>query len=221
MIIRVMEEVRIREEEYDFVKDVATRILGSDVAAQLATRERRLLHQGTLHYQSLPKPSATAEPAYVTPTVQINGAPMHDSSDEKQDRAERGRRLASAIHDWHVRRARPGSISSSASSSFSLWSHDSLTSNATPNTPLSDTHIPLPDTLATAPLQVFVFTDVILLVVPTQGNRTGCTEWRMLDGVGLSRVLDVRIDQDDRGEYHHYPSTLSARLTSKQRGGGP
>lgn len=202
MSIRVMEEVRIREEEYDFIKDVATHILGPDGAAQLATRERRLLYQGTLHYP-LPitsRNNVESQSIRSMPTVQINGLPVHDSADDKQGRAERGRRLATAIHDWHVRRARSGSVSSSASSSFSLWSHDSGASNVTPNTPMSDVHTPLPETSDHETVQVFVFTDIVLIVVPMQLDKGRRLEWRLLHDVGLSRVLDIRMNKPNEGE---------------------
>lgn len=179
-------------------------ILGPEGAAQLASRERRLLHQGAVHHL-LPTTSGTSvesAPAHSMPTVQINGLPVHDSSDEKQGRAEKGRRLATAIHDWHVRRARSGSVSSSASSSLSLWSHDSLATNMTPNTPMSDVHTSIPDTSAHETIQVFVFTDVILLIAPAQPEKGRRSEWRLLDDVGLSRILDIRLNKANEGERH-------------------
>lgn len=190
-------------------------ILGSDGAAQLATRERRLLYQGALHYllAITPRTDVESEAVHPMPTVQINGLPVHDPADEKQDRAERGRRLASAIHNWHVRRARSGSVSSSASSSLSLWSHDSLASNVTPNTPMSDVHTPLPDTSVPETVQVFVFTDLILLAVPTQLDQNRRSEWRLLDNVGLSRVLDIRINKNNEGEFRSI-TEIDASLTS-------
>ena len=199
-----MEEVRTREEEYDFVKDVAMHVLSPEGAAQLASRERRLLYQGTLHHVSpittRSKLESGARSTSAMPTVQINGLPVHDSADEKQGRAERGRRLASAIHDWHVRRARPGSVSSSVSSSLSLWSHDSLASNMTPNTPMSDVHTSMPDSSAPETIQAFVFTDVVLFIVPTHPEKGHRSEWRLLDDVGLSRILDIRTNQANESE---------------------
>ncbi|KAH9840814.1 uncharacterized protein C8Q71DRAFT_424643 [Rhodofomes roseus] len=196
MMIHVMEEVRVREEEYDFVKAIATRILGPDAAAHLAIRERRLLYQGLLHLSSSDA-ALKVEPQPVAPTVQVNGRPVHHSIDDEQDKAERGRRLATAIHDWHVKRARSESISSSASSSFSLWSHDSLTSNVTPNTPMSDIHPPSLEA-TTGAVQVLVFTDMVLLVTPSYDDQSGGTQWQLLSGAGLSRILDVRIDTNGR-----------------------
>ena len=48
MVVNVMWEVKLREEEYAFVKDVTRRVHGLPDAAQLARRERRLLAHGPL-----------------------------------------------------------------------------------------------------------------------------------------------------------------------------
>lgn len=48
MIIRVMSEVKLREDEYHSVKDIASRINNFPLSARLAKRERRLLSQGLL-----------------------------------------------------------------------------------------------------------------------------------------------------------------------------
>jgi hypothetical protein len=48
MVVNVMWEVKLREEEYGFVKDVSQRIHGLPDAAQLARRERRVLAHGPL-----------------------------------------------------------------------------------------------------------------------------------------------------------------------------
>lgn len=48
MIIRIMSEVKLREDEYDSVKDIASRIKNLPHFTRLAKRERRLLTQGLL-----------------------------------------------------------------------------------------------------------------------------------------------------------------------------
>ncbi|GJE93612.1 RhoGEF domain-containing protein [Phanerochaete sordida] len=50
MIVHVMHEVKIREDEYDFVKSMAAHIEGLLPSVQLARRERRLLWHGELVY---------------------------------------------------------------------------------------------------------------------------------------------------------------------------
>lgn len=58
MIVHVMHEVKIREEEYDFVKDMSSRIEGLLPSVQLARRERRLLWYGDMVH--LPRPGMSA-----------------------------------------------------------------------------------------------------------------------------------------------------------------
>ncbi|KAG6849120.1 hypothetical protein H0H93_011181, partial [Arthromyces matolae] len=49
MFIRVMTEVKLREDEYEAIQGYAARIHGLPSSSRLPTRERRLLHQGILH----------------------------------------------------------------------------------------------------------------------------------------------------------------------------
>ncbi|KAF8151716.1 hypothetical protein B0H34DRAFT_728735 [Crassisporium funariophilum] len=48
MVIKVLMEVKIREDEYNLIKVFSTRLQGLSAENQLATRERRLLHSGPL-----------------------------------------------------------------------------------------------------------------------------------------------------------------------------
>ncbi|KAF5347174.1 hypothetical protein D9758_011052 [Tetrapyrgos nigripes] len=48
LVIKTLNEVKKREEEYEFVKTLSERIDGLPISAQLARRERRLLCQGSL-----------------------------------------------------------------------------------------------------------------------------------------------------------------------------
>jgi len=46
LVIKVMTEVKIREDEYNLIKRFSTRIQGLSASSQLATRDRRLLQSG-------------------------------------------------------------------------------------------------------------------------------------------------------------------------------
>ena len=48
MVIRVLREVKRREDEYTFVKDLMLRIRGFPDMIQLLNRERRLIAHGAL-----------------------------------------------------------------------------------------------------------------------------------------------------------------------------
>jgi hypothetical protein len=51
MIVQVLWEVKVREQEYDYVKSISSRIEGLLPSVQLATRERRLLwHEDVTYY---------------------------------------------------------------------------------------------------------------------------------------------------------------------------
>ncbi|KAI0683462.1 hypothetical protein BC835DRAFT_1395010 [Cytidiella melzeri] len=64
MMLHVLWEVKVREEEYDYVKDISCRIEGLLPSVQLATRERRLLWHGDLifHPPDKRQPSTSAMP---------------------------------------------------------------------------------------------------------------------------------------------------------------
>lgn len=67
MIIRIMSEVKLREDEYDSVKDIASRIDNLPLSARLAKRERRLLTQGLLDLD----PSQTTPIDFATSSTRI------------------------------------------------------------------------------------------------------------------------------------------------------
>ncbi|PCH34803.1 hypothetical protein WOLCODRAFT_165828 [Wolfiporia cocos MD-104 SS10] len=208
-MIRVMDEVRIREEEYDFVKDFASRFIGLQSSAPLAKRERRLLQHGFLHFVQSAEVVTPSTP--VPPLVQVNGKPVTSPGStpklSQQNVPQRASRLASAIHSWHTRRKRSGSLTSSASSSLSVRSYETATSDTMPETPVSYSNFhqgdnSRDDASANAdgqpgiiPVQAFVFTDLLLLGHPTpvdMGNgREPVEGWTLLDNVGTSKILSI------------------------------
>ena len=125
MAVRVMEEVKAREEEYDFVKDLATRIDGLSNTVPLARRARRLLWYGTLLY-SEPTPSGTPKAVARSPASPRSPNVLRSQRGNKLTRspAQRGSKLATAVRDWDKRRLQRGSISSSQSSMLSVQSPD-------------------------------------------------------------------------------------------------
>src|SRR6188768_2573535 len=48
MVVRVLTEVKIREDEYNLLKSFTTRLQGLSLSSGLATRQRRLLHSGPI-----------------------------------------------------------------------------------------------------------------------------------------------------------------------------
>ncbi|KAI0764172.1 hypothetical protein BD413DRAFT_680504 [Trametes elegans] len=144
--VRVMEEVKAREEEYDFVKELSSRIDGLPSTPALARRARRLLWFGILirmpfsPREELPTPTPVAAPG------SGNGAfsprSVHGTPRQGREKGEQGAsRLATAIRDWTTRRSRAGSHSSYASSTLSAQTYSTTSSASSASvlvTPRSD-----------------------------------------------------------------------------------
>jgi hypothetical protein len=220
-----MTEVKHREDEYDRVKDISSRLEGLPSTVQLARRERRLLAHGLLRL---------AEGCIIDQT----GSPTCDSGEPEANRTnlllpssslghQRTSRLFEAVNELGVRRGRSASVKSTASSALSFKSYESqsTTESALPITPSSgcypDIHsnvkFPLqasestcgsprsPPTVSLgrgqrdgtqcSDVYLFVFTDFILLTTPSFTPSSGQTSepvtWRVLDKIGVSRVVGV------------------------------
>jgi hypothetical protein len=200
-----MSEVKFREDEYDIVKDISTRIHGLPLSAQLARRERRLLAQGTLHrLQSSHHLLKFANSSDVVPN--------------------RNSRLITAINDWGVQRDHSGSVKSSSTTTMSFRSYDSASncssesrsdfhhaipsplhlgrdipyaSFQTPPSPRdrprpSHPLKPLPDVSHPTVINAFVFTDLVVFATPiTRRESNRCQNWRLLEDIGIARILAV------------------------------
>lgn len=183
MIIRVMSEVKLREDEYDLVKEIASSILGLPLPTQLAKRERRLLTQGSLYLMS-----THDQPPLVT-------GPSHIPSG-------RNSKLVAAINAW-------------GSTATSFHSYDTTSSVSgygayQPLTTRPEDHLsklkweagsdsdsrPLPHHMA---VYAFIFTDIMVLVTPISGQPAsdGCPKWRLLEKIGVSRVLNVTAHDEE------------------------
>ncbi|KAJ7641498.1 Dbl homology domain-containing protein, partial [Roridomyces roridus] len=114
LVIKVMSEVKIREDEYDLVKNMSSRIKGLPPAIQLAKRGRRLLFQGQLlRVQADPHSVADVSPMTQAP-------PFNDRRKSVRPDPKRSTQLADAIQSWDQRRSRSGSnVSSGTTTSAS------------------------------------------------------------------------------------------------------
>lgn len=104
-MFHVLWEVKSREEEYEYVKDVAARLEGLLPSVQLASRERRLLWHGdlTLHLDDrrtdnkIPsdalKPTALHAGPYGTPAIILSPCP---DDNDRQSRRQRNSRTEDA-----------------------------------------------------------------------------------------------------------------------------
>lgn len=142
VVIRVMNEVKRREEEYNLVKDISVSIKGLPSSIQLARRERRLLAKGPLLRVGLgggDPLTVAAQPGTQDRSFldQTNGNLLSISD---LNFPQRTPRLFDAINQWGVRRERSGSVKSYASSALSFKSYEttSTISSSDLMTPSSD-----------------------------------------------------------------------------------
>jgi hypothetical protein len=199
MIIRVVTEVKAREDEYQLVKHISARIRGLPTETRFARRERRLLYRGSLHHVNIPSDSPLPERTW-RDSAQPNGrAALLDGT-------QRRSRLIEAIAAWDDRRARFGSHDSSGSFAFTTKSRDSSSFSSDHVIPplvgrsqfyrgTSASNVPVRELSESGgPQHVLVFTDFILLTVPIPRRDQAKDEiegWQLAENVGISRVLNV------------------------------
>ncbi|KAI0065141.1 hypothetical protein BV25DRAFT_140206 [Artomyces pyxidatus] len=228
-MIRVMREVKIREEEYELVKDRLGRIQGLPSSIPIASRERRLLARGRLLREY------TNEYLRGIGNTEVPGHQLGDqylrppggSTRAAERMSSRQSKLITALQSRNGTSLRSGSTRSTASSMFSADTHLTTSSSTTPPiTPVSppqydnfmapkspwDDRYTTPqstlvnmrrtETLRQSLLHTLVFSDLIILASsvrdtsrPGEAN-TSLDSWRLLEDVGISRILGVSGDAD-------------------------
>jgi hypothetical protein len=201
MIIRVLREVKAREDEYNLIKALSSSIEGLPSSINLARRERRLLARGPLYRINIPD----------RPT---------ESRSHNREPSRRSVVLLNAINDWDVQRTeRPVSAGTSLDSYYCRSSaitsesngqslHSQASSKDGPPSSASEEEISdssryhrRSSFLAMPPktkskqllVDVFVFTDLVLFASPLHKRQGhGSVErWRLLDDIGTGRILSV------------------------------
>lgn len=187
MIFHVLHEVKEREEEYQFVKDLATRIGDLLPSVQLAKRERRLLWHGEVACIFREPPDQVA-PSNIAPSQTRN-----QSTDDRRHASGQGR---------------SGSLNASLPSSSRRGNTGYLPSGTPTPTP-AIVLSPCPDVsdpdarygrytsktkskknrLTT--VHCFAFTDVLILAEPLPGSAEHDQRWKLFADIGMSRVLGV------------------------------
>jgi hypothetical protein len=201
-----MREVKLQEEEYELVKDRLRHIKGLPATLQLAHRSRRLLARGRLDRDTSRYNARTA-------TV---GREAQDHRHSNQAAGVRQSRLISAIQS---RAMRSDSIRTTSESSNSVVSHFSDDSQTKPNSSdflqrstsasslgpkniweRQSTASRNAHAIVESTLYILVFNDLVLLAstifdASGQTDRTiQVASWGLLEGIGISRVLQVRED---------------------------
>ena len=203
MALKVMTEVKIREDEYNLLKTFSSRIQGLPSANNLATRERRLLHSGPVQL-------------VMSNLRDLSGVTILGSCDSK--RISRSSKLLDAIgktnHDFgNIASLSSGpsmtcdkgqGISNLASDSVpakSSWfsrlplrrrSRAKSSANSTIAPLINDETVQIsPDVdLRTVDVHAFVFNDLVLLA--QQGRGTSPEPcWVLSEDVGIFRPLSI------------------------------
>ncbi|KAI0070433.1 hypothetical protein K474DRAFT_1680153 [Panus rudis PR-1116 ss-1] len=141
MMMHVLLEVKAREDEYEHVKEIWSRVDGIPAGMQLARRERRLLWDGVMnlspttgHFKSDQRRPTEANDHGRS----LRRGTSHERS--RRDASQRASKLVDAEEGWGHQRQRSRSINSSASS-LSSGSYSASSSGASmPNTPMWDRH---------------------------------------------------------------------------------
>ncbi|KAG2119448.1 Dbl homology domain-containing protein [Suillus clintonianus] len=196
LTIRVLSEVKDREDEYEFVKDTFSHIV--NVPSQLPCRDRRLLMHGPV---ACARVENDDDLPVMRPSTNLHGFPEPLKSPSPDLRPRHNERLSNALKGW---RGRSGSVQSTASTAASLQSFRTAPSSfdfrsesqvGSRNSPLLRIESPAVD------IRLFVFTDLIVMTPTTNhhddSQRTSA-DLRILDDFGLSRILSVTDETDRR-----------------------
>lgn len=217
MVIRVMTEVKIREDEYNLLKVFSSRVQGLSHSNGLATRERRLLYSGplTLMLENSSVPS------------DASNQPVHSQQKTDSKRASRASKLMDVVNISSSVYEKTGS---GRSGSFAIPGTSSSSGPSTTATPAKSSwfsRLPLrKKALAKSPLppedsannridvppfplasqrsvsvHAFVFSDLVLLAhsCQTTGRKV---DWILCEDLGVFNPLSIaRIQDRNQGTY--------------------
>lgn len=216
-----MQEVKAREEEYELVKNLASRIKGLPSNFELARRERRLVAQGSLRRIHLTDKECHVLDSSLDVAASGNSnSPLRRMTSVSSD-------ASSFTGDWAYHPViRTDNLPCSetdrslpADSPSSDTIHDSrpgISRVATPSRSRSSSiRSALRPKLKESSVYAFVFTDLMILTTPmseklhllrTSKNGTEVKEtWKLVDDVGISRVLGVTDQSGQLGQCCHSP----------------
>ncbi|KAF8829891.1 hypothetical protein HHX47_DHR2000034 [Lentinula edodes] len=169
LVIKTLQTVKAREEEYEFIKSISERIDGLPATTNLARRDRRLLCHGELLCLNLNQTPRNSDP--------------RRASDVKMNNTTN--RLVDAINDWDTRRSRSGSVKSNNSASTGVSFRSVETSSPPPPPQLS--------VLVFSDLVVFATTRLSSRENSNQihQEQQGSERWTLCGDIGVARVLGV------------------------------
>ena len=201
LVIKVMTEVKIREDEYNLIKRFSKRIQGLSASSQLATRDRRLLHSGPLGLA-------------VTDHGPASRAKRNSGSGNKS--AAESKRSSKLISDWAYDVGKSGSAKSRKVSSsvkplttfggplpnpaakpswFSRLplrkrSRGKLSLSGKEATSAGDVQSIADVSLQCVPIHAFVFNDLVLLAQPKSPSDDDPL-WVLIRDFGVIKPLSI------------------------------
>lgn len=202
-VLKVMTEVKIREDDYDFLKTFASKIRGLTPASGLATRERRLLHSGPLQLviSDLRDLSGESVSGVSTVSKRISrssrlldaiGKSNYDLG--KAFSPTSGSSSMAADNDFTMTNISSSPVAPSKSSWFSRLPLRRRSRHKSPSKalPLSDEAARAsPDiALRTVDVHAFVFNDLVLLAQKEQSLASE-QSWILSEDVGIFRPLSI------------------------------
>ena len=160
-MFRVMQEVKAREEEYNLIKGLLSAIEGLASLSSLARRERRLLVRGPCQL-------------------------LVSRSQARSRRNSNGDRQPNILPDpntkWDKRLEKRRSLLPVSSPDVNP---NDFASSASPSKAISGGSTSGYD-LVFSPVEVLVFSDVVVMATPTGKGR-----WKLVDELGIARILNV------------------------------
>ena len=210
MVIRVMREVKIREEEYIFVKDLISRIHGlpESVHIQLAQRERKLIAHGPiqrLHFSEHLKQSLNEGPDRFLQASQEKNRQCSRTETSRRMTIRKATSLDSLLSDA------PSMTSlSSAASNYSLDGDATLKSYNIhfKGSRFSGNSYVGHERAKSSHLYAFIFNDLALFTSPTFNKQDATMSgsqgnWEILEDIGICRVLSLSDHSGKLGKYIH------------------
>jgi hypothetical protein len=160
---RVMEEVKVREGEYNLIKELVSSIEGLPSPSSLARRDRRLLMRGSCRL-------------------------LGSRSQARSHRNSNGKRqslvLLDAINTWEGTKRSDKRRSLLPVSSPDV-NPNIFTGSVSPSKTTSGGSASNYD-LAFSPVEVFVFSDVVVVAIPAGKDR-----WKLVEKFGTARILSL------------------------------
>ena len=206
LVIKVMTEVKIREDEYNLIKRFSTRIQGLSASSQLATRDRRLLHSGPL--------GLVVCDHGPTPRAKRNSGSGNKGTGE----SKRSSKLADSINDWAYHVEKSGSAKSKKSLSSTPKPSTTFAGPPSPNptskpswfsrlplgkrsrsksspsgkevAPAGDAQSVVDISLQCMPVHAFIFNDLVLLA-QSKSPSDDDPLWVLIQDLGVIKPLSI------------------------------